>query len=115
MRKKPHPVDGVAAHKLGARGTRFKLYEMARELRIARATALMAVNAYTLIRCMTLVEEFARGASPLVVGFLILVPLAGLATAFLMLGEKERDWLEPTSMSMVGLIIAVWMWAILSR
>lgn len=91
------------------------MYDMAHELRIARATALMAVNAYALIRCMTLVEDHAVGASPFVVGFLVLVPLAGLSAAFLMLEEKERAWLEPFAMSMTGLIITAWMWAMLSR
>ncbi len=77
--------------------------------KIARATALLAANAFVLIRFMSYVEGRPELPGAIVLG--VLLPATGLAFAYDMFERQERSfWHEFGAGLPVVLAMLFWMW-----
>jgi hypothetical protein len=74
---------------------------------VARATALLASNAYALIQTMTILS--ADVSRPKLALLVVLIPAGGMTAAYNMLQRPYRWWDEAASIVCVAVMLAFWM------
>jgi len=76
--------------------------------RVARATALLAANAYSLIQTMAFIDAHPQLPGPFVA--VVLAPCLGMAGAYAMLEPPHANWEEwLAGLPLVAMLLA-WIW-----
>lgn len=76
--------------------------------RIARATALLAANAYALISAMDIIEN--DGSLPPDAVFVLVIPAIGLGLSYAVLEQEKRSvWSEVWAAAPVAFMLLIWM------